>query len=627
MIEDGDALVRECFFQGLPPPPRLTASEWAEERYRTTKRGKFRLAWGPYQRGILDAMSDPDIETVSIMSAAQIGKTEMVIATILYFILQDPSEILCVLPTEGKAKDWSKEKLNKAISCNEELAKLFKQSGRRESDNTILTKEFPGGFIALTGAETPAGLASRASRIIFGDEIDKWPPSAGKEGDPMALAMARARTYWNRKFIWISTPSIKGASRIESSFLESDQRYFLLPCPKCEQFQKLEWSQVRWTELGLDPRQAVHVCKLCGEQMSSAKRTEIMREDKGIWQATAPFTNHAGFQLSSLYSPVVSFGDVAVKFLSEKKDRERLKVWTNVELGEPFEDYQSRGLVWQDLAARVEMYPPLTVPQGGLILTAGVDVQADRLAVVVRAWGRGEESWLVFYTELSGDTNNEDVWKQLDGILTSSFTHESGAELKIFRTSIDSSNNTHQVYRYVRKRASEGMGIIAIKGSSTLDKKIVNKPTFQDVDYQGRMVQNGVQLWIVGVETAKYTVSARLRMEEVGEGFYHFYRGTPQQYFEEICGEKVVTRYSGLVARQKWEKLPGKRNEAWDCEIYAYHAALSLEIDNPRWDWDALEKQIVSPEAEDSSEEIESEVDDDNESSWDRMSGSRAYRF
>jgi terminase, large subunit len=625
MLANKDELLSECFAIALPPPPNLTGSEWADANYRT-ERGKFRVRKAEYQRGILDAMTDPKIETVTVMASSQVGKSECELSTILYYVLQDPAHILVVLPNEKTAKEWSKERLGPSIKLIPETAKIFKQSGRMDPDNTTLTKKYPGGLLALVGAEAPAGLSSRPMRIVFGDEIDRWCASAGQDGDPMNLAEVRAITFWNRKYIWVSTPVIKGASRIEKKFLESDQRYYFVPCPHCEKFQRLVWAQVRWTEFDLEPKDAVYVCEHCGGKIRSDQKKKAV--DSGYWQATAPFIKHAGFHISALYSPWLTFGEVAEKFLASKNNKELLKTWFNTYLGESFEDYEAEALRWENLMAKGEPYAPLSVPAKGLLLTCGVDVQGNRLALVVRAWGRGEESWLVYYQELMGDTNKPEVWKQLDEILSSTFTHESGAEMKIFRTSIDSSDNTNMVYNYVRRKRQLGIEIIPIKGASTPNKPIVSAPSKQDVNYQGQLLKDGVALWVVGVEAAKYTLSARLRMDEVGPGYYHSPKGTPEQYYQELCGERLVTRFNNGAPSRKWEKVPGVRNEAWDAEIYAYHAALSLRIDDPRWDWDALEKQIVSPDNEESQEEIESDpVDDEYESSWDRMSGGRAYRF
>lgn len=571
------------------PPPKLTASEWADSNYYTP-RGKLRLSRAEYQREMLDAISDPRVHTVAIMASAQVGKTEIQLQTIGYFATQDPSSILTVLPTVEMAKDWSKERLAAAIALNPVLRTVFPSSKSRDGDSTITTKAYHGGFLALVGANSPVGLSSRPMRIVIGDEVDRWPASAGSEGDPMDLAAKRTTTFWNRKLIWVSTPTIKGASRIETSYLESDQRKFYVPCPYCKAEQVLKWSQVKWSEFNLQPEQAVYVCEHCERQIRQEQQRQMIR--LGRWQAHAPFDGVAGFHISELYSPWSSWGDMAKRFMKVKDNKERLMVWVNTSLGETFEDYEAESLQWASLMARAEPYAPLSVPSGGLILTAGVDVQADRIVVVIRAWGRGQESWLVFWLECWGSPYEEKVWTDLDELLEATYTHECGAELKIRRCGVDSGNFTEQVYNYVRSRRSR-FDVICTKGASTSGKPVVNRPTDQDVAYNGKTIKNGVKLWLVGADTAKYTISARLRQREPGSGCYHWPIGVAEQYYQELCGEQVVTRFNRGVPERRWERVPGVRNEVLDCEVLAYHAALSLGVADPRWDWDKIEANLM----------------------------------
>jgi phage terminase large subunit GpA-like protein len=617
MLVAADTLMTTAI-TALKPPPKLTASEWADQYYRTP-RGKFKVSKAEYQRGILDAMSDPQVETVAVMASAQVGKSEMQLIAIGYFVTQDPASILGVFPTVDLAKDWSKERLAVAIRLNPLLNKTFRASKARDSDNTIQSKAYPGGFLALVGANSPVGLSSRPMRVVSGDEIDRWPPSAGAEGDPMDLSAKRTQTYWNRKLFWVSTPTLKGSSRIEKSFLESDQRRFYVPCPHCEAFQTLKWSQVKWSELEKAPKDAVYQCEHCEGLIQSEQKNQMIR--KGHWQAHAPFEGIAGFHLSELYSPWSTFGEMVKGFLKAKDNKERLMVWVNTSLGETFEDYEAEVIQWARLMGQADPYLPLSVPKNGLLLTAGVDVQGDRLVIVVRAWGRGEESWLVYWQELLGDPNTNDPWKQLSEILGSSFTHESGAELKIRRCSIDSSDNTHIVYNAVRVLRSKNIDAIAIKGSSKEDRPIVNRPSAQDVNFNGQIVREGIKLWIVGVDAAKFTISARLRQEEVGPGYYHSPIGTAQQYYEELCGERLTTRFNNGVPKRRWERVPGVRNEVFDCEVYAYHAALTLGMDSPRWDWAVLENNLVSTQNKENSPPNEPPMT----SNW--VTNGRTYTF
>lgn len=535
----------------------------------------------------MDAVNDESVETVVVMSSAQVGKTELVNNACGYYISQDPSPIMVLNPTLDMAETWSKDRLTPMMRDTPVLAGLVKAATSRDSGNTLLHKSFPGGHITMAGANSPASLASRPIRIVIADEVDRYPASAGTEGDPVSLAIKRTTTFWNRKIILVSTPTIKGGSRIETAWNKSDQRRYFVPCPHCQHEQVLTWSQIKWE--ALDPINAYYECENCRTRITNAHKAQMIRQ--GRWKATAQFTGSAGFHLNELYSPWRTFGDVAKAFVDAKDDPQQLKTWVNTSLGETWSEQGGEQLGHEGLMARAEPYKPLTVPQNGLLLTAGVDVQNDRLVIVIRAWGRGEESWLVYWQELWGDPSTETPWLQLDELLSSTYTHESGTELKIDCTAIDSGFLTSIVYNYVRSRSSR-YKVIATKGMSTLGKPIIGKPTLQDVDYKGRLIKNGVQLWAIGTDTAKHLIYARLRMKQHGSGYYHFPIGIQEQYYLELTGEKLITSFNKGFPKTEWMRLPGRRNEALDCEVYAMSAAYSCGIQQLRWNWDNLQDRV-----------------------------------
>lgn len=567
------------------PPPKLTVSEWADEFRKlppgSNSPGDWKTRRAEYQRGMMDAVSDPAVKEVVVMSSAQVGKTELILNMLGYHIAQDPATILVLQPTLEMAESFSKDRLSTMISATPALHGKVKDARAKDSGNTLLSKRYPGGDIAMAGANSPASLASRPRRIVMCDEIDRYPLSAGSEGDPVNLAKKRANTYHNRKFVLVSTPTVKGVSRIEKAFEDSDQRYFHVPCPHCSHMQKLRWSHVKWPEG--KPEQAYYVCEDCGAVIEDQHKKRMLR--RGQWRATKPFKGVAGFHLNELYSPWRTFADVAVDFVKAKAGgREALKVWTNTSLGEVWEDQAGEQTSWEALMARCKPYKPLTVPEGGLVLTAGVDVQHNRLAVVIRAWGKGEQTWLVYHTELYGDPLQPQVWKDLDELLDTDFEHASGATLRVTATAVDSGDGTttQAVYSYCWDRREKN--VIAIKGASTPGLPVRGKPSVVEIDHRGRKIK-GAQIWLVGTDTAKAQIYARLRLTE-GDGAYHFPIGTDAEYFQQLTAEKRVTKLVKGFARQEWVKTR-PRNEALDCEVYclasAHHAGVH-RLDAKAWE-------------------------------------------
>lgn len=578
--------------KAFKPPPRLKISEWADGHRKlspesSAEPGQWRTSRAEYQRGIMDALNELGVETVVVMSSAQVGKSEIGLNVCGYYISQDPAPMLVLNPTLEMSETWSKDRLTPMLRDTPNLREKVGDIKSRNSGNTLLQKIFPGGHITMAGANSPASLASRPIRIVVCDEIDRYSRSAGHEGDPVNLAIKRTTTFWNRRIVLVSTPTIKGASRIETAWEKSDQRRYFVPCPICKKSQILQWSQVKWEKN--DPKNAWYECESCTSKIESIHKSQLIR--LGKWKPTAAFNGTAGFSLSELYSPWRTFGDVVVSFLAAKDNPEMLKVWVNTSLGETFDEDGGEGLEWQQLAARAEPYQPLSVPQGGLLLTAGVDVQGDRLSCAIWAWGKGEESWLVYWVELYGDPTESKVWEELDTVLGASYTHESGTELKITAACIDSGFKPQEVYNYVRKRP--GRNLFAVKGQSTLGKPVIGKPTLQEVTYKGQTLKKGVKLWPVGSDVAKGIIYSRLRIRQPGAGYIHFPLGIDEEFYEQLTAEKLVTRYVKGFPKREWVKTRA-RNEGLDVTVYAYAAAVACGL--VRMDWRKLEAAIIQPD-------------------------------
>ena len=552
----------------MKPPPKLSISEWADQ-YRqlssesSAEAGRWSTSRAEYQRGMMDAVSDKTIETVVLMTAAQIGKTELINNVVGFHISQDPAPMLVVQPTLEMAQTWSKDRLAPAIRDTPALSAKIKDPRSRDSGNTTLHKVFPGGHVTACGANSPSSLASRPCRVILCDEVDRYPLSAGTEGDPIALAKKRATTFWNKKIILVSTPTEKGASRIEAAYDESDQRRYYVPCADCGEEQELKWANVRW-ENG-DPTTAEYICEHCGTCWGDAKRFQAIRY--GRWQATAEGDGKtAGFHISALYSPWTALEDIVRDFLASKSDPMRLKAWVNTTLGETFEEDGER-IDEFSLFDRKEDFGE-TLPVGAVVLVAGVDVQDDRLACEIVAYGKGEESWSIYYEEIYGDPSGPQLWQDLDFILSQTFTHPEKGDMIIRSTCIDSGGHyTQQVYNYVKLRA--GRRIFAIKGIGGEGKPIIGRPSKNNI--------GKINLFPVGTDTAKELLFARLKIDEPGPGYCHFPLDREEEYFRMLTAEKKVLRYFKGRPKREWVKTR-QRNEALDCRVYAMAALQVMGI-------------------------------------------------
>lgn len=577
--------------KNFAPPPRLKVSEWADQFRKlspesSAEPGQWVTARAEYQRDIMDAVNDPAVTEVVVMTSAQIGKTEALGNIIAYYVTQDASPMLMLQPTLEMAEAYSKDRLAPMVRDCPQLTDKIGDPKSRKTDNTLLHKTFPGGHITLAGANSAASLASRPVRVVLCDEVDRYPASAGTEGDPVNLARKRTVTFWNRKLILTSTPTIKGASRIESAFLKSDQRRYFVKCPHCQHEQVFVWAGVKWDD---DPKSAWYECGNCNRPITNGQKLQMVRE--GRWKATAEFTGIAGFHLNELYSPWRTFGDVADDFVKAKDDPQKLKVWVNTSLGETWDDQQGETPQFEELASRAENYSPSFVPKGGLFLTAGVDVQADRLAIVVKAWGRGEESWLIYWGEIFGEVTQPKVWQDLDALLTMKFEHELGTDIAITCTAIDSGFKPQEVYNFVRSRRYK---VLATKGMSSPGKPILGRASKQDVNYRGEIIKGGVKLFPVGTDVGKDLVYSRIKIRE-GAGRMHFPQGLDDDYFMQLTAEKLMVKFVKGVPVREWVKVRA-RNEALDCEVLAYAAALAAGLN--RASWDKLEAQLQPQKVE-----------------------------
>ena len=562
-----------------------------------------------YQRGIMNAISDASVETVVVKTSAQVGKTECILNTVGYHVDQDPSPIMVVMPTERDAETWSKDRFAPMARDTPCLYGKLSDPKSRDGSNKILHKKFVGGHLTIVGANAPSGLAMRPIRILLCDEVDRYPPSAGAEGDPVNLARKRTVTFWNRKIVLVSTPTIKGVSRIDAAWEESDKRRFWVPCPDCGTHQVLRWEQVHWERDAAGahlPETAHYVCEECDSVWSDAQRWSVIRH--GEWRAENPFAGIAGFHLNEIYSPWVRLENMVRAFLSAKaQGAEGMKTFVNTSLGETWVE-TGEAPDWERLYDQRQDWSSGTVPGDGLFLTAGADIQKDRIEVDVWAWGRGLESWLVDHVVIEGGPQEAACWQDLEALLNQAWPHESGAQLRIAKLAIDTGYEAPAVYAWARR---VGFGQVApIKGVEGFNRSSpVSGPTYVDATDGGRKLKRGARLWTVSVstfksETYRFLRASRPTDEERAEGAgylpgtIHLPTWIDAEWLKQLVGEQLVTvKNKRGFTRLEWQKLR-ERNEALDCRVYARAAAWIVGAD--RWSevrWQDLESQLaLAPE-------------------------------
>lgn len=568
--------------QTFKPPPKLTISEWADS-YRklspesSAESGSWRTSRCEYQREIMDTFNDPTTERIVVMTSSQVGKTEILLNAIGYYIDQDASPILVVQPNLSMGQAFSKDRLAAMIRDSEKLKDCVADAKRKDSSNTTMHKKFAGGHISIVGSNSSAGLASRPIRILLLDECDRFEQSVGGEGSPIALAVARTKTFFNRKIFMCSTPTIKGLSAIEAAFEESDQRYFNVPCPECNFKQILKWKNVVWEEN--KPETAAYACEDCGSVIEESKKQWMITN--GEWIATAPKVKTAGFHISELYSVWSTWSDMAINFLEAKKNPETLKTFINTSLGESWEE-KGQSINYEDLLDRRLNYDINTIPEDVMVLVAGVDTQKDRLEISLVGFARDYECYVIDHRIFWGDPNAAQVWNDLDDFLKKRFQTESGRIMPISCTCIDSGgHHTNQVYQFTKPR--QARRVFAIKGLSVAGKPIANKPTF--------VGKNRAVLYGVGTDQAKELIYGRLAVEP-DKTTLHFAADLDEEYFRQITAEKRITTFTRGKKQMVWKQIR-PRNETLDCLVYSFAAIYIL---NPNWD--SIETKILNQSAD-----------------------------
>jgi phage terminase large subunit GpA-like protein len=577
---------------GLELPPRQTISQWADAKRQIARGtgpepGRWRTDRTPYLREPMDAPADPDIEIVVLKMSSQVGKTEVLINALGYYIDQDPAPQMLVLPTLELAESFSTKRFVPTCEATPALAERIGRQART-SANTILEKAYPGGDVVFAGANSPASLASRPRRIVMFDEIDKYKANIGADGDPIKQGFQRAQNFWNRKKILASTPTLEGFSHIEDWFRRSDQRHFEVPCHACGAFQALEWEQVRWTRG--DPATARYHCPECDAAWDQRQVQLAVRH--GHWRPRAQFNGIAGFYCWAIYSPWVTMAELAAEWEEVEGKPAEEQTFINLKLGRTYNPTKGPRTTPEELYQRREDYGPqadgsYTVPDGVLLITAHVDVQHDRWEAQYLGWGAEDVKWVLDYARHYADTSVVQNWRAMEAqLLTRTFRHPTGHTLYLEAVAIDAGYQQQLVLEFVREAKAAFKPYYAVRGVAGEGKPIIRQ--------SDERFKFGAKLHLVGVDDGKTLLFQELAAKpdpDIPGSHYrvHFPRHLEPDYFEQLVGsERLKVEFVGGWPKRRWVPVAGRRNEALDTFVGAMAARYALSID-----YEARRRQLL----------------------------------
>ncbi|WP_394201063.1 phage terminase large subunit family protein [Marinagarivorans algicola] len=613
------------------PQKKYGTIEWMEQHFRIPKQdsdvsGLYDADYVPYFWGVAYALDNETVEMVVLMKAAQIGWTLLETGWIAKRVCTQPSRMLALFPKDETARSFMEEKFEPTIESSPELAKRIDISSSRKSGNRSNYKNFPGGSFKVFGSNSVSNVKSTPAPVVIVEEPDDTNTSVGDQGSAIALVRERIKRFRRKKIVLGGTPSVKDFSIIESHAKLSTQRVLPITCHECGEKHVLDWENVSWLDNDSAqehpvfkramPETAVYSCPHCAVVWSDYQRKQniintcIAARDGGDpwcgWIATvnAPEAVEGFTELSELYVCMAgtSLADVVRAYLeaehkAESGDESERIVFQNSKLAKAYEFSSKDQLDADQLEELAEDYDELVCPAGGLIVTAGVDVQDDRLAVVIRAWGRAEESWLLYWGELVGNTvdKKDPVWTELDTLLFSGFDHERFGKIDLSTVSIDSSDGgtNEAVYTWVRTRSKphKKTTLMAIKGDSHDNgiKPIFSKP--RSIEHKShkrhtKANKHGLHVYLVGTHKAKDLISRRLSGTSA---FMHSYKAARPDYWKQVTAETKVPN-KRLKGDLTWQCRAGRRNEATDCEVYALHGAMAIKLNTySAKQWDDLE--------------------------------------
>lgn len=539
----------------IRPRRRLTVSEWADAHRilpgkGASEKGPWRTSRTPYLREIMDALSDTSpVQRVVLKTSTQVGKTEVGLNWMGYVMDHAPGPMLAVVPTLEMRKRWVRQRLEPMLQETPALAAIFDSRRQRDGSNAEDMKDFPGGVAILSGANSPASLASMPVKYVLCDEVDRFPWEVGNEGDPIGLIDERTKTFPRRKVLLVSTPTVKGESRIDEEFEASDQRHYHVPCPHCGDYAPMTWKRTRWDA---QLTRAWLVCEECGGEIEHHHKTAML--EAGRWIPARPGAAVRGYTVNALYSPIGlgwTWVELARDWMASQGDEVKLKRFINTALAEVWED-RREGVDHASLLGRLEAYPD-DMPRRWR--SVGIDVQKDRIEMSVYEFGAGEECWGIDHVIVEGDTADESTWAAL------------GEEIDAVRPdcgAIDSGYAADQVYAFARGRR----WLFVTKGIKGSDKTFVEDDESRRRRLRKRRKQSFAP-FLVGNVAAMMLVTQRLRLERHGPGFLHFPHGEAafdDEFFRQLASSAYVLTRKGKRSVYEWqEKATHPRNEAFDC--------------------------------------------------------------
>jgi phage terminase large subunit GpA-like protein len=582
--------------EGFKPKPKMTLSEWAEAKMvlppeRASNPGPYRVGDATFQRGMMDAVTDPDNEDIVFVTSSQVGKTTIIVAANGYYCEAEPCGQLSAWPNQDVADAYVRETFDTTVRDSPDWASVMTSS-----------TEYKGGFIKFVGANTPTKLAMTPIRVVTGDEVDRWPISSGKEGSPVELAKKRRTTFHNRKGLWVSTPVHEDTSAIVQLFKETRQHYFLVTCPYCELKQTLKWDNVIFQK-GKE-EDAEYACEDCGQLWGEMTKRRLVRE--GAWHQIGaaigkkvdgspvklaypfkcfkpednfvPSREKVGYWINELYSPWSSMREMALAWSESEGNPEKEQTFFNTRLGLPYRGDISSFADPEGLKARKEAYDPLKVPKRAALLTAAVDVQDDRIEVLVIAWGKGDECWLLDHTVIQLDPSTDAAWDELALVLERGYPHlgAAGETLGIFAATVDSGGHfTQKAYAFSAKWLAVGRRYYAHKGVPGEKKPIWVKSE--------QRFKDNIKLFLIGVDDAKATIYTRYAIAKPGPGYVHIHEGVTDDQIAQMTAERAETEYVDGFPKRKWTKPRHRRNEMLDLMVYNHAVRCSVNIDMDSW--------------------------------------------
>jgi phage terminase large subunit GpA-like protein len=613
-MADAALAYRQAFLEGLRPELMGTVSEWADAHRVLTgeasaEPGPWRTSRTPYLREPMDCMSaSSPVRRVVLVFGSQMGKTEVVLNSIGCNIHWRPGPMLFVEPTLDLLKKVNRQRLDPLLSQTPALVERVKPARSRDSGNTIFTKSFPGGVLMLVGANSATGLQSSPIQYLYADEVSSYPLEADDKGDPLENAEARTANFPRRKVLITSTPGEAEACRVTKEFeSRSDQRRYHVPCPACGARQHLVWSQFKWDRPDAD---VLYECMHCGERFEERHKARFLPE--GVWVPSAAGDGiTAGFHLPSWYAPLgwLSWAEIRDQFVRAQTDRLLLKGWINKRAAQAWRDAIENQFNAEGLAKRRQDtdagngYPIGSVPDGVLVITAGVDVQGgggslgERLVVTIWGWGHGEEGWHLGHFEIHGDPQADEVWEQLDRISETQWKRDDDRLLQIAQGAIDDGGHaTHKVREYCRTRTRW----VPVKGSGQRGKAIIGKGSAVDINRKNQAMQKrSVLLYPIGTDTSISHLQGRLRNETPGPGYLHLGEAANDQFLAELFPWKKKPKMVKGFTQYEWILPAGEHDEAGDCTRYAYAA---LQLFSRRYNratiWDQLERRLTASKPE-----------------------------